>query len=74
MLSEELTDLDDEELKGLRAEVDESVRGGQGGSEKGGKADKGEKGEKAEKGEKVEKADKGVVSKPRRRRPARKGR
>ncbi|KAG6135970.1 hypothetical protein E4U12_001477 [Claviceps purpurea] len=70
MLSEELTDLDDEELKGLRAEVDESVRGGQGGSEKGGKADKGEKvekgekadkGEKGEKGEKVEKADKGVV-------------
>lgn len=68
MLSEELTDLDDEELKGLRAEVDESVRGGQAESEKSEKVDK------AEKVEKVDKVDKGVVSKPRRRRPARKGR
>ncbi|KAG6062336.1 hypothetical protein E4U32_002514 [Claviceps aff. humidiphila group G2b] len=68
MLSEELTDLDDEELKGLRAEVDESVRGGQAESEKG------EKVEKVDKAEKVDKVDKGVMSKPRRRRPARKGR
>ncbi|OAA34556.1 bromodomain and PHD finger-containing protein [Metarhizium rileyi] len=39
MLSEELTDLDDEELKGLRAEVDESVAAGlvNGDAEDGGK-------------------------------------